>query len=200
MAFAKALKPVRIAQGSPAHWVLRLMGFGAIVYLALSPFFRNLKANEYGQLTDILILGLAATSLNLLVGFTGQISIGHSAFFGLGAYTTAILMHNYGWDPQWTFPMAALLCFAVGVLVGIPALRLTGIYLSLVTLALAQLFPALVRKFDNLTGGLARHPEPSLRPAVVDGPVAARRSTEASGSTRWRSRSWSSATSSCATS
>jgi branched-chain amino acid transport system permease protein len=153
MAFAKALKPVRIAQGSPAHWVLRLMGFGIIVYLALSPFFRNLKANEYGQLIDILILGLAATSLNLLVGFTGQISIGHSAFFGIGAYTTAILMHNYGWDPQWTFPMAVLLCFAVGVLVGIPALRLTGIYLSLVTLALAQLFPALVRKFDNLTGG-----------------------------------------------
>jgi branched-chain amino acid transport system permease protein len=91
--------------------------------------------------------------LNLLVGFTGQISIGHSAFFGLGAYTTAILMHNYGWSPETTFPIAVLLCFAVGVMVGIPALRLTGVYLSLVTLALAQLFPALVRKFDDLTGG-----------------------------------------------
>jgi branched-chain amino acid transport system permease protein len=153
VSLARAPKPVRVAQGSRAHWTLRIIGFGVIVYLALSPFFRNLKANEYGQLIDILILGLAATSLNLLVGFTGQISIGQSAFFGLGAYTTAILMHNYSWDPQWTFPMAVLLCFVVGVLVGIPALRLTGIYLSLVTLALAQLFPALVRKFDNLTGG-----------------------------------------------
>src|SRR5262245_2337319 len=153
MAFAKALKPVRLDQGSPAHWVLRVLGFGIIVYLALSPFFRNLKANEYGQLIDILIYGLAATSLNLLVGYTGQISIGHSAFFGIGAYTTAILMHNYNWSTPATFPVAVVLCFAVGVLVGIPALRLTGVYLSLITLALAQLFPALVRKFSDLTGG-----------------------------------------------
>jgi len=149
----KALKPIKIDYGSRAHWVLRILGFAAIVYLAISPFFRNLKANEFGELTDIAIFALAATSLNLLVGFTGQISIGHSAFFGLGAYTTAILMHNYGWSPESTFPIAVLLCFAVGVMVGIPALRLTGVYLSLVTLALAQLFPALVRKFDDLTGG-----------------------------------------------
>jgi len=149
----KAFRPIKIEQGSPAQWALRIAGFAAIVYLALSPFFRNLKANEYGQLTDIAIFALAATSLNLLVGFTGQISIGHSAFFGLGAYTTAILIHTHGWSPGWTFPIAALLCFTVGVMVGIPALRLTGVYLSLVTLALAQLFPALVRKFDDLTGG-----------------------------------------------
>jgi branched-chain amino acid transport system permease protein len=102
---------------------------------------------------DIAILALAAISLNLLIGFTGQISIGHSAFFGLGGYTTAILMKTHGWSPGWTFPVAALLCFAVGALVGVPALRLTGVYLSLVTLALAQLFPALVRKFDDITGG-----------------------------------------------
>ena len=129
------------------------MGFLAIAYFALSPIFRTLKPNEYGQLTDIAILALAALSLNLLIGFTGQISIGHSAFFGLGGYTTAILMHTHGWSPGWTLPIAAGLCFVVGVLVGIPALRLTGVYLSLVTLALAQLFPALVRKFDDLTGG-----------------------------------------------
>ena len=129
------------------------MGVLAIAYIALSPFFRGLKANEYGELADIAILAMAALSLNLLIGFTGQISIGHSAFFGLGGYTTAILMHTHGWSAGWTFPVAALLCFVVGALVGIPALRLTGVYLSLVTLALAQLFPALVRKFDDLTGG-----------------------------------------------
>ena len=146
-------KPLRIDQGSPAHWALRAVGALAIAYIALSPFFRTLKANEYGQLTDIAVLALAAVSLNLLIGFTGQISIGHSAFFGLGGYTTAILMHTHGWSAGWTFPVSAGLCFVVGVLVGIPALRLTGVYLSLVTLALAQLFPALVRKFDTLTGG-----------------------------------------------
>ena len=125
----------------------------AVAYIALSPFFRTLKANEYGELADIAILALAAVSLNLLIGFTGQISIGHSAFFGLGGYTTAYLMHEHGWTAGWTFPIAAVLCFVVGVFVGIPALRLTGVYLSLVTLALAQLFPALVRKFDDVTGG-----------------------------------------------
>ena len=149
----KLFKPIRIDQGSAAHWALRGFGCLIVAYFALSPFFRDLKPNEYGQLADIAILALAALSLNLLIGFTGQISIGHSAFFGLGGYTTAILMNTHGWSPGWTLPISALICFVVGVLVGIPALRLTGVYLSLVTLALAQLFPALVRKFDDLTGG-----------------------------------------------
>jgi branched-chain amino acid transport system permease protein len=125
----------------------------AIAYVALSPAFRDLSPSEVGELTDIAVLALAALSLNLLIGFTGQISIGHSAFFGLGAYTLAILVADHGWSPGWTYPAAAILCFVVGVLVGIPALRLKGLYLALVTLALAQIFPALVRKFDELTGG-----------------------------------------------
>jgi branched-chain amino acid transport system permease protein len=145
--------PVVIKQGSPPHLALRAVGAIAIAYLALSPFFRDLKANEYGELVDIAILALAAVALNLLVGFTGQLSIGHSAFFGLGGYTTAILMNTHGWSPGWTFFVSALVCFVVGVLVGVPALRLAGVYLSLVTLALAQLFPALIRKFDDITGG-----------------------------------------------
>jgi branched-chain amino acid transport system permease protein len=145
--------PVRLQQGSVTHWVLRAIGVLALAYVALSPLVRDLKPNEYGQLTDIAILAIAALSLNLLIGFTGQISIGHSAFFGLGAYTTAILVVDHGWSAGWTFFAAAVLAFVVGTLVGIPALRLTGVYLSLVTLALAQIFPQLVRKFDDLTGG-----------------------------------------------
>lgn len=147
--------PVRLQQGTPPHWALRVAGALLIAYLALSPMFRDLKPSEYGELTDILVLALAAISLNLLIGFTGQISIGHSAFFGIGSYTLAILVADHGWSPGWTYLVAALLCFVVGVLVGIPALRLKGLYLSLVTLALAQIFPALVRKFDELTGGSA---------------------------------------------
>lgn len=145
--------PVRLAEGSLPHWALRALGAAAVLYLALSPAFRDLTPSQYGELTDIAVLALAALSLNLLIGFTGQISIGHSAFFGIGAYTLAILVADHGWSPGWTYPVAALVCFAVGVLVGVPALRLKGLYLALVTLALAQIFPALVRKFDELTGG-----------------------------------------------
>jgi branched-chain amino acid transport system permease protein len=145
--------PLVLKQNSPPHLALRTLGFLVLAYVALSPFVRDLKPNDYGEMTDIMILALAAISLNLLIGFTGQLSIGHSAFFGLGGYTTAVLMQKHGWSPEETFVAAALLCFVVGVLVGVPALRLTGVYLSLVTLALAQLFPALVRKFDTITGG-----------------------------------------------
>jgi branched-chain amino acid transport system permease protein len=150
-----AALPVRLDQGSPPHLALRVVGAVVVAYIALSPIFRELSPSDYGQLVDIAVLALAAVSLNLLIGFTGQISIGHSAFFGIGAYTLAILVADHGWSPGWTYPVAALICFAVGVLVGIPALRLKGLYLTLVTLALAQIFPALVRKFDDLTGGSA---------------------------------------------
>jgi len=145
--------PVRIGARTPPHWVLRAVGVLAVGWFLLLPIFQDRRPNEYGELTDICILALAALSLNLLIGFTGQISIGHSAFFGVGAYTTAILITDHGWSPGWTFLASAVVCFGVGVLVGIPALRLKGLYLVLVTLALAQIFPALVRKFDWLTGG-----------------------------------------------
>jgi branched-chain amino acid transport system permease protein len=145
--------PLKVAQGSAPHWALRAVGALVVAYIALSPMFRDLTPSELGELTDIAVLALAALSLNLLIGFTGQISIGHSAFFGIGAYTLAILVNDHGYTPGWTYPIAALICFFVGVAVGVPALRLKGLYLALVTLALAQIFPALVRKFDDLTGG-----------------------------------------------
>lgn len=145
--------PIRLGHGTPGHWALRALGVLAVAYLALSPMFGDLTPSEFGELTDIAVLALAALSLNLLIGFTGQISIGHSAFFGIGAYTLAILVADHGWTPGWTYPVAAVVCFVVGALVGIPALRLKGLYLALVTLALAQIFPALVRKFEELTGG-----------------------------------------------
>ncbi|HYD11022.1 MAG TPA: branched-chain amino acid ABC transporter permease, partial [Acidimicrobiales bacterium] len=145
--------PLRVAHGSPQHWALRALGVAAVAYVLVLPIFRDLRPNEYGQLTFICILALAGLSLNLLIGFTGQISIGHSAFFGIGAYATAILLSDHGWSPGWTFPVAGAVCFAVGVLVGLPALRLKGLYLTLVTLALAQMFVPLVRKFDELTNG-----------------------------------------------
>jgi branched-chain amino acid transport system permease protein len=145
--------PITIERGGAAHNALRVVGFAIIAWFALTPIFGTATTSDYTALVQIAAFAIAAMSLNLLIGFTGQISIGHSAFFGAGAYTTAVLLKEYGWSAGWTFPVAAILCFVVGVLVGIPALRLRGIYLALVTLALAQIFPQLVRKLEFLTNG-----------------------------------------------
>lgn len=154
-ATSTATLPKRINQGSTLQRGLQVFGFVCIAAYALWPiiFRSGLTASDYGERTDIAVLGLAALALNLLVGYTGTISLGHSAFFGMGAYTSAILVNLHGWSPEWTFPMAALVCFILGALVAIPALRLTGVYIALVTLALAQLFPALIRFFDEQTEG-----------------------------------------------
>ena len=80
-------------------------------------------------------------------------SLGHSAFFGVGAYTTAILMVDHNWSFWATLPASAIIGILVGYAVGIPALRVRGLYLSLITLALAIVFPVLAKEFDGLTGG-----------------------------------------------
>jgi branched-chain amino acid transport system permease protein len=108
------------------------------------------------QLTEVMIYGLAILGLNLLTGFNGQFSLGHGAFYGLGAYVTAILMHQYGIAYYWTLPAAGGICFVVGFLFGLPALRLQGLYLALATFALAVALPQLL-KFHGLeswTGGV----------------------------------------------
>jgi len=96
---------------------------------------------------EAVYIGGAAMGLNLLTGYNGQVSIGHGAFFGLGMYTTAILMQSHDWPFVATLPVAAGLSFVVGVLVGFPALRVKGLYLALVTLGLAVLFPQLTSRF-----------------------------------------------------
>ena len=103
--------------------------------------------------TQALYVGIAATGLNILTGYNGQVSIGHGAFFGLGAYTTRSSIADHGWSYLPTLPVAMALCFVVGALIGFPALRVKGLYLALVTLGLAVLFPDLTEKFVNGTGG-----------------------------------------------
>ncbi|HEX3953742.1 MAG TPA: branched-chain amino acid ABC transporter permease, partial [Stellaceae bacterium] len=108
------------------------------------------------QLTQVMIYGLAILGLNLLTGFNGQFSLGHSAFYGIGAYTAAILMHNYDVNYILTLPAAGAVCFSVGFLFGLPALRLQGLYLALATFALATAMPQIL-KFHPLeawTGGV----------------------------------------------
>jgi branched-chain amino acid transport system permease protein len=108
------------------------------------------------QLTLVMVYGLAILGLNLLTGFNGQFSLGHSAFYGFGAYTTAILMDR--WDVPYfcTLPAAGGVCFIVGFLFGLPALRLQGIYLALATFALAIAMPQILKfgPLEPLTGGV----------------------------------------------
>lgn len=147
-----ARRPIVIERGSAQHRTLQVVGF-AVVGLFLLRAGLTWSNAGLGKLTDVFIIAIAVTGLNLLVGFTGQISIGHSAFFGLGAYTTAILVDTYEWTPGWTFLPAIAVCFVLGVIVGVPALRLKGLYLALVTLALGVAFPNILNRYTSITGG-----------------------------------------------
>jgi branched-chain amino acid transport system permease protein len=106
-----------------------------------------------GQFTLVLVYAVAVLGLNLLVGYNGQISLGHGAFFALGAYTAALLIEKSGVPHLLSVPAAGLVCFVAGYLFGVPALRLRGLYLALVTLGLAIAFPQLIKRFDELTEG-----------------------------------------------
>jgi branched-chain amino acid transport system permease protein len=108
------------------------------------------------QLTQAMIYALAILGLNLLTGYNGQFSLGHSAFYGIGAYTAAILMNRWQVPYYATLPAAAAVCFAVGFLFGLPALRLQGLYLALASFALAIAMPQILKfgPLEPLTGGV----------------------------------------------
>jgi branched-chain amino acid transport system permease protein len=108
------------------------------------------------QLTLVLIYAIAILGLNLLTGFNGQFSLGHSGFYAIGAYTTAILMEYGGVPYAWTLPIAGLVGFAAGFLFGLPAVRLEGLYLALATFALAVATPQIIKlsPLEHWTGGV----------------------------------------------
>ncbi len=122
----------------------------AIVLYELPLYYQEFRVRQFNE---VIFLSVAVLGLGLLTGFNGQISIGHGAFFGIGAYTTAILVADHGWSYLATIPVGALLAFAVGALVGVPALRIKGLYLALTTLAFATTFTLVVKKFSSVTGG-----------------------------------------------
>jgi branched-chain amino acid transport system permease protein len=126
---------------------------GLIVALLLPFVVKNFLVF---QLTLALIYALAILGLNLLTGFNGQFSLGHSAFYGIGAYAAAILMDRADVAYYWTLPAAGAVCFVVGFLFGLPALRLHGIYLALATFALAIAMPQLLKStpLEPWTGGV----------------------------------------------
>jgi branched-chain amino acid transport system permease protein len=146
--------------------VLVFAAAAACVFL-LPRFISDFRAQ---QLAYVGIYFIALLGLNLLTGITGQISLGHGAFMLIGGYTTAILIsngpregepplelfgHHFTNDMRdiWTIPLAGLIAGIAGFLFGFPALRLHGLYLALATFAVAVAAPAVVRRFDEFTGG-----------------------------------------------
>jgi branched-chain amino acid transport system permease protein len=106
------------------------------------------------QFATVGTLAIAMVGLNMLTGFNGQISLGHGAFMGIGAYTASILVREQGMSYPVVLVVAFLLCFVVGCLIGIPALRLPGASLALITLAFALALPQVIKKYGGLTGGV----------------------------------------------
>jgi branched-chain amino acid transport system permease protein len=123
----------------------------AAVVIVILPFL--LDGYHEGIVTDVAIYFIAILGLNILTGYTGQISIGHGAFMMIGGYTTVIMSHDHHTNLIATLPLAALVSFACGLLVGLPALRLSGVYLALATFALAVSVPQLPLKFSKFLGG-----------------------------------------------
>jgi branched-chain amino acid transport system permease protein len=133
------------------QWMLTI---AAVAAAALLPLF--VKNFILFQLTLAMVYGIAILGLNLLTGINGQFSLGHSAFFALGAYTAAIMMDRFGINYLWTLPAAGIVCLVFGFLFGVPALRLHGIYLALATFSLAVATPQILKftPFESWTGGV----------------------------------------------
>ncbi|HKJ00215.1 MAG TPA: branched-chain amino acid ABC transporter permease [bacterium] len=108
------------------------------------------------QFTLAFTYALALLGLNLLIGFNGQFSLGHGAFYAIGAYTAAVMIHQWGIHYGWTLVAAGIVCGVAGFLFGIPALRIQGMYLALATLALALAMPPLLKykAWEAYTGGV----------------------------------------------
>jgi branched-chain amino acid transport system permease protein len=149
----RSAEPVAYAGLTARMW--RYVGLAAILATAcLLPF--AVSGYRVSQFSQVLIYAIAILGLNILTGFNGQISLGHGAFYAIGAYTTAILLDKTD-IPYWaTVPIAGAICLSVGFLFGLPALRLEGLYLALATFALAVATPQMLkfRGFEQWTGGV----------------------------------------------
>ena len=145
--------------------VTGFVGFALlVVFVFLLPgWISAFRAQQFAYVGIYLI---ALLGLNILTGYTGQISLGHGAFMAIGGYTTALLMAGNaqfgqegllgiggGMKDVWTIPIAGLVAGLAGLAFGLPALRLAGLYLALATFAIAVALPSVVKRFEEFSGG-----------------------------------------------
>ena len=135
-----------------ASRALRVVGLLALlaVACALPLVLSNFRLFQFSQ---VYIYAIAILGLNMLTGYNGQFSLGHGAFYAVGAYVSAIMMDRWNVPYGWTIPVAGVLCLVVGFLFGLPALRLEGLYLALATFSLALAVPQILKYFEHWTGG-----------------------------------------------
>jgi branched-chain amino acid transport system permease protein len=152
--------PRTLTLGSRPHRLWQaaglLLALGVVVLLPVTS--EDFRLTQFAQLVPYAV---AVLGLNVLTGYSGQVSLGHVAFFGLGAYTSAILVTDHGWPYLATIPVAGAAGLALGIVVGIPALRVRGLYLAVVTLAVGVAFPVMaIQPFAQRlgSGGVAGKP------------------------------------------
>ena len=143
----------------PTVWV-RVWLAAFIVFLLVFPLFaaplsQLLNTSMVNMFVVIMIFTIGAHGLNLLTGYTGQISLGHGAFMGVRAYTAALLGAKAGWPFYLALPAAGFVTAAVGMIFGLPSLRLKGLYLAIATMAGQYILNYAMRNWDSLTGGSA---------------------------------------------
>lgn len=146
----RALRQLDLARdGAQLAWLLVIAALIVIAPFIAEGDFRTT------QMATAAYVAIGVLGLNLLAGFTGQISIGHSAFLGLGGYTTAIVVNEWGANFFIALAAGTLVAALAGVIIGVPALRLTGPYLAIATLGLAVVFGPIVKlhELEDVTGG-----------------------------------------------
>ncbi len=135
--------------------VSRGFAIAALVLLCVAPALDWLSKYQLNLLIQIGYYGIAALGLNILVGFTGQISLGHAAFFGFGAFSSAWLNNSFGVPVFWAIPIAGVMTTVVGLLFGIPAARIKGLYLAIATFAAQFILEDFFARANWFTGGSA---------------------------------------------
>ena len=149
-------------------WFVRIWLIVFLIGCGVFPIF----ASKYmvSTMIEVGIAIIACHGLNLLTGFTGQISLGHAAFMGVGAYTSSILVSQAGMPFGFSLIFAGFMAAMIGMIFGIPSLRLRGLYLAMATIAAQFIIEFVIRRWDKLTGGVeGMYVEPgSLGPLHFD--------------------------------
>ena len=142
-----------------------LLALAVLVILPALSFGGKYMVSSYwlAMIIQIGYYGIAALGLNILVGFTGQISLGHSAFFGFGAFASAYLSGRYHWPVYASIPAAGLMTGLLGIVVGLPAARLKGLYLAIATLASQFVLQDFFSRAGWFTGGASGANAPNFK-------------------------------------